>query len=281
MEMDHKPLEMINLKNLTVAPACLQRMLLHLQQYDLVITYWPGREMLLADALSHLPSRTNTEIQLDLPSGCHIDVCLHPETSDQDWCIDTMGPHPLNGAQTHPEWLAWQTRSCPQSGKILLELPWQTLNRWRHPDQGWMSGNSTILQRQYHGQPPWKPCRDQQGNGPGQNVCLLAQHGSRCDRLHQVVFDMHWVQQPTCWDAATPQGPSWTLGKDRCWLLSRPFGEKAPHSSRLLQQVPVHVSSGICTSFQDHYSLEGTPCSWRHTHHHHVWQWTPIQWWGI
>ena len=66
VETDHKPLKMISLKNLTAAPARLQRMLLHLQQYDLVITYWPGREMLLADALSHLPSRTNTEIKLDL-----------------------------------------------------------------------------------------------------------------------------------------------------------------------------------------------------------------------
>ena len=55
MEMDHKPLKMISLKNLTAAPACLQRMLLHLQQYNLVITYWPGREMLLVDALSCLP----------------------------------------------------------------------------------------------------------------------------------------------------------------------------------------------------------------------------------
>ena len=66
MQTDHKPLKMISLKNLTAAPACLQRMLLHLQQYDLVITYWPGREMLLADALSCLLSRTNTEIKLDL-----------------------------------------------------------------------------------------------------------------------------------------------------------------------------------------------------------------------
>ena len=66
METDHKSLEMISLKNLTATPAHLQRMLLHLQQYDLVITYWPGREMLLADALSCLPSRTNTEIKLDL-----------------------------------------------------------------------------------------------------------------------------------------------------------------------------------------------------------------------
>ena len=64
--MDHKPLEMISLKNLTGAPAHLQRMLLHLWQYDLVIMYQPGREMLLVDALSHLPSRTNTEIPLDL-----------------------------------------------------------------------------------------------------------------------------------------------------------------------------------------------------------------------
>ena len=66
VETDHKPLEMISLKNLTAAPAHLQRMLLHLQQYDLVITYWPGREMLLVDALTCLPSRTNTEIKLDL-----------------------------------------------------------------------------------------------------------------------------------------------------------------------------------------------------------------------
>ena len=66
VEMDHKPLKMISLKNLTAAPACLQRMLLCLQQYDLVITYRPGREMLLADALSCLLSRMNTEIQLDL-----------------------------------------------------------------------------------------------------------------------------------------------------------------------------------------------------------------------
>ena len=66
METDHKPLKMISLKNLTAAPTQLQRMLLHLQQYDLVIMYQPGKEMLLADALSRLPSRTNTEVKLDL-----------------------------------------------------------------------------------------------------------------------------------------------------------------------------------------------------------------------
>ena len=44
VETDHKPLEMISLKNLTVAPARLQRILLQLQMYDLVITYRPGKE---------------------------------------------------------------------------------------------------------------------------------------------------------------------------------------------------------------------------------------------
>ena len=67
VESDHKPLEMICLKNLISAPVRLQRMLLRLQQYDMVITYRPGKEMLLADALSHLPLRANnSEIKLDL-----------------------------------------------------------------------------------------------------------------------------------------------------------------------------------------------------------------------
>ena len=67
VESDHKPLEMICLKNLISAPVRLQRMLLRLQQYDMVIMYWPGKEMLLTDALSHLPSRANnSKIKLNL-----------------------------------------------------------------------------------------------------------------------------------------------------------------------------------------------------------------------
>ena len=44
VETDHKPLEMISLKNLISAPVHLQRMLLRLQQYDMVIMYQPGKE---------------------------------------------------------------------------------------------------------------------------------------------------------------------------------------------------------------------------------------------
>ena len=56
VESDHKPLEMIHQKNLASALPRLQHMLLQLQQYDVTIKYRPGKEMLLADALSRCPS---------------------------------------------------------------------------------------------------------------------------------------------------------------------------------------------------------------------------------
>ena len=65
-ESDHKPLEMIAMKNLAKAPPCLQRMLLELQRYDVTIKYRPGKEMQLADALSRCPARALQEIKLDM-----------------------------------------------------------------------------------------------------------------------------------------------------------------------------------------------------------------------
>ena len=52
LESNHKPLEMIHQKSLASAPPRLQRILLQLQRYDVTIRYRPGKEMLLADALS-------------------------------------------------------------------------------------------------------------------------------------------------------------------------------------------------------------------------------------
>ena len=65
-ESDHKPLEMIAMKNLANAPPRLQRMLLELQRYDVTIKYRPGKEMQLADALSRCPVRASQEIKLDM-----------------------------------------------------------------------------------------------------------------------------------------------------------------------------------------------------------------------
>lgn len=52
IQSDHKPLESIVKKPLLSAPKRLQRMLMRLQKYDFIINYVPGKEMLLADALS-------------------------------------------------------------------------------------------------------------------------------------------------------------------------------------------------------------------------------------
>ena len=66
VQSDHKLLEMIHLKSMHNAPLRLQRMLLQLQKYDMMIKYKPGSEMLLADALSRCPTRYSQEIKLDL-----------------------------------------------------------------------------------------------------------------------------------------------------------------------------------------------------------------------
>ena len=65
-QSDHKPLEMIAVKNLANAPPCLQRMLLQLQHFDITICYRPGKEIQLVDALSRCPARASPEIKLNM-----------------------------------------------------------------------------------------------------------------------------------------------------------------------------------------------------------------------
>ena len=64
---DHKPLEMISLKNLIATPPRLQHMLLRLQEYDLSIICRPGKEITLADGFSRLPNKKiKEEINLNV-----------------------------------------------------------------------------------------------------------------------------------------------------------------------------------------------------------------------
>lgn len=52
LQIGHKQLEMIMKMSLHLAPRRLQRMLMLLQKYNLVVTYKKGREIVLADTLS-------------------------------------------------------------------------------------------------------------------------------------------------------------------------------------------------------------------------------------
>ena len=63
IESDHRSLEQINMKNLADTPACLQRMLLRLQNCDLAIKY---KKMLLADTLSCYAPQNGPEVTLDI-----------------------------------------------------------------------------------------------------------------------------------------------------------------------------------------------------------------------
>ena len=157
VETDHKLLEMISMKNLIAVPARLQRMLLWLQQYDMIITYRPDKEMLLADAISHLLSRTDIQTHFS----------FHKELPDQDCSRNTMRSHLVNSPQIDIEWLAWQMHKCSQNCQKLLEFPWQTLKRGWSTHKRWTGGHPTILQRLYHGWSPQKSCRNQQGIGLG------------------------------------------------------------------------------------------------------------------
>ena len=65
IESDHKPLETIQLKNISKAPPRLQRMMLRIQQYDVKIQYKPGKEMVFADFLSRNKPTDGAEIELD------------------------------------------------------------------------------------------------------------------------------------------------------------------------------------------------------------------------
>ena len=66
IEPDHRPLEMIHITNLSVAPQRFQRMLLRIQPYAITIRYRPDKAIAVADALSRQPSDNNEQIQLDV-----------------------------------------------------------------------------------------------------------------------------------------------------------------------------------------------------------------------
>ena len=76
VESDHKPLEMIHMKNLAAAPQRLQRMLLRIQPYDIVIKYRPGKDVAVADLLSRQPSSNKESLKFDMQIN-HVQFSPH------------------------------------------------------------------------------------------------------------------------------------------------------------------------------------------------------------
>ena len=94
IESDHKPLEQIGIKNLADTPVNLQRMLLQLQNYDVTIKYWPGKDMLVADALSHYAPLKAPELPLDNTIN-HVHITPNRKTEFQTFIQDDPLLHSL------------------------------------------------------------------------------------------------------------------------------------------------------------------------------------------
>lgn len=60
VQTDHKPLIGLQQKDFEKITPRLQRLLLRLQRYDVRLTYVPGKELTVADALSRAPANTNS-----------------------------------------------------------------------------------------------------------------------------------------------------------------------------------------------------------------------------
>jgi transposase InsO family protein len=106
---DHKPLENINLKQLSDCPPRLQRMLLRLQQYDVTIIYKPGNKMIFADYLSRVCPTRGDEIVLE--QTIHA-VHAFPETvnkirlaTTQDTVLGPMAEMIMRGWPARPDQL--------------------------------------------------------------------------------------------------------------------------------------------------------------------------------
>ncbi len=86
VQSDHKPLENIMQKQLSKAPARLQRMLLQLQKYELNIAYTPGKHMHIADMLSRATVSTEANNGGDL----YDEKVVHGLEA-----MDALSPHEL------------------------------------------------------------------------------------------------------------------------------------------------------------------------------------------
>ena len=99
--------------------ACLQRMLLELQRYDVTIKYRPGPQMQLANALSCCPARASPEINLDM----RVDYIAFMKPWIEK-LKDSIQRDPILGTSVsaHPAGLAASVKTCATFSEEILGL---------------------------------------------------------------------------------------------------------------------------------------------------------------
>ena len=120
---DHKPLEMIQHNPIHAAPPQLER-ILQIQKYSFRIQYKPGKDMILADRLSRLPSgKENQPVQLHT---CQLHIPVK-QPFEHHTRIHRKRPYLPDHLLTHSQWLACKISSSPNS-PIVLGSPGQIIN---------------------------------------------------------------------------------------------------------------------------------------------------------
>ena len=111
-QTDHKPLEDIHLKHLSDAPPRLQRLLLKLQPYVIIIKYVPGKDVPVGDVLSRITPGGKTVIQgLDVtiheltPELSNIQVKSIQEATKEDQVLQLLMQQLMSGWPEHSKQL--------------------------------------------------------------------------------------------------------------------------------------------------------------------------------
>lgn len=107
VESDHRPLETIFKKPLSLAPPRLQRMLLRLQKYTLEVKYKKGKEMYVADALSRVNWSEELDqsfdevnvnvVSMDLNVGTGLKVEVLKQKTKDDHTLQMLKEYTLEG----------------------------------------------------------------------------------------------------------------------------------------------------------------------------------------
>ena len=121
VESDHKPLETIFSKPLASAPKRLQKMLMRLQRYDLVIQYKKGREMYLADTLSRHYLEAEDSATVAKVSYVHSKFEQELETDEG---LDEINQLLAQEAQVNEYHIATDSDETLQAVKIMIKKGW-------------------------------------------------------------------------------------------------------------------------------------------------------------
>ena len=149
---DHKPLESI-FKNLANAPPPhIARMMLHILEYDVEIKYDPGKDILLADALSRISSCEDAKMQRwhnqrarCVYIGATYAYECKPNQSERNQGQNCQREHLVFPPRNHHPRMAWQEIRTSSTLACILELAWRINYLWWFNTQGHMHTHSKVL----------------------------------------------------------------------------------------------------------------------------------------